>query len=80
MHWIDLSEKDHSKHLQGDSAQARDRSGLKLQDSFSPVVPGLAFQHFAVVIEHCHGRIVDPACASDGMFVTSCLSFQSYAR
>ena len=83
MHWIAPSEKDTAngtleKRLWDAADQFRANSGLKSQEYSKGgefYTPACIVRLLTEVIEPYHGRILDPACGSGGMFVSSCLNF-----
>lgn len=71
MHWVAPTEKDTTnetleKRLWAAADQFRANSGLKAGQYSTPVL-SLIFLRF----EPFHGRMLDPACGSGGMFVQS---------
>ena len=84
MYWIAPSEKDPisgtlEKRLWDSADQFRANSGLKAQEYSGPIL-GIIFLRFAEArfaaqrakLEKVyHGRVLDPACGSGGMFVQS---------
>jgi type I restriction enzyme M protein len=72
MHWIAPSQKDtDNEYFLGEFARTEGQKGGEFY------TPSCIVRLLTEVIEPYHGRILDPACGSGGMLVSSCLNFAS---